>query len=46
MNRRRFQGNGLPFLIGSLPVRDHAEAAALVRRYPSGPSCPQGPARA
>jgi methionine synthase II (cobalamin-independent) len=46
MNRGRFQGNGLPFLIGSLPVRDHAEAAGLVWEYtPEIPLWAQLPAR-
>jgi methionine synthase II (cobalamin-independent) len=46
MSRKRFQGNGLPFLIGSLPVRDHAEAAGLVWEYtPEIPLWAQLPAR-
>ena len=46
MSSRRFQGNGLPFLIGSLPVRDHAEAAGLVWEYtPEIPLWAQLPAR-
>ncbi len=28
-----FQGNGLPFLIGSLPLSDHEAAARLVRQF-------------
>jgi len=45
-NCRRFLGNGLPFLIGSLPVRDHAEAARLVWEYtPEIPLWAQLPAR-
>jgi methionine synthase II (cobalamin-independent) len=46
MSSIRFQGNGLPFLIGSLPLRDHAEAAGLVWKYtPEIPLWAQLPAR-
>jgi methionine synthase II (cobalamin-independent) len=42
-----FHGDGLPFLIGSLPLKDHEEAAALVWRYtPEIPLWAQLPARA
>ena len=28
-----FKGNGLPLLIGSLPIRDHDQAVTLVFQY-------------